>query len=177
MGLTYHFQFVAPATVESTDLADFLLGVEYEAKAAGFDPTIVVNAPFDTVEQRQFARRLTTGIAVEGEKLKGVGLSKHQFVIAHDPSTGCCRIGPAHGVLLVVTNERGVEVVFGFFRYPAVIKDDSGTELMPMPTGAEWTFSEFLKSPDPRYRGIIRLFKDAGYLALEHDDYGVTVPA
>jgi hypothetical protein len=77
----------------------------------------------------------------------------------------------------VVTNERGVEMVFGFFRYPTVIKADSGKELMPMPTGAAWIFSEFLKSPDPRYRAIIRLFKDAGYLSLEHDDYGVAVTA
>lgn len=171
MGLTYYFKFSAPAEIDTAILSTFLLSVEDEAKRMGFNPTIVVDAPFDTDERRNFARRLTTGMAVEDLRLKNVRLRKTPHVVSHDPITGSCRITPEHGILLVLTDERGIEGAFGFFRYPSTIYDDTGRKIMPTPSGSSWIFSDFIKTADPRYRAIVRRFAEAGYLVTEQDDY------
>ena len=74
MGLTYHFEFKAPATTTARELESFLRGVEQEAKAMGFRPTLILNAIFDSTERKQFARRLTTGLPVEDVRLTGADL-------------------------------------------------------------------------------------------------------
>ena len=74
MGLTYYFRFRANAALASAALAAFLRGVEKEAQALGFAPTVVLDAQFDNEERRLFARRLTTGLFVEDERLRGVRL-------------------------------------------------------------------------------------------------------
>ena len=58
MGLTFRFKFTAPASVPTTQLEKFLHGVEQAAQRLGFRPTLVINAPFDTPEHREFACRL-----------------------------------------------------------------------------------------------------------------------
>ena len=76
MGLTYHFEFKAPATTTAGELESFLRGVEQEAKAMGFRPTLVLNAVFDSTERKQFARLLTPGLRVEDARLKGADVPR-----------------------------------------------------------------------------------------------------
>ncbi len=173
MGLTYHYSFAAPAVVMADELAAFLQDVEGDARLMGFRPTTVVNGPFDNPDRRNFARRVARGFVVEDDRLRGV-----EF-----PETTCwnfgsesdsCRLAPEHGVFLVVTDERAQEIVFGFFRYPRVIRDRTGREIMPVPGNGEWRSGDSIKSPDQRYRAIVRRFAEAGYLASEIDEF---VPA
>ena len=94
MGLSYHFTFAAPATKTVAELESFLKTVEPDARAMGFEPVLVLNAPFDTKERREFARRLTTGYRLESNKLKGVVILRAGQVWSHDPVHGDCRVIP-----------------------------------------------------------------------------------
>lgn len=171
MGLTYHYSFTAPASVPAGELEVFLQNVEGDARLIGFRPTTVVNGPFDTPERREFARRVARGLTLEDERLRGMELSPESFWSRGDRY---CRLAPEHGVLLVVTNERGCEVVFGFFRYPHLLRDRTGREIMQVPGNGAWVSGDCIKSPDQRYRAIVRRFAAAGYLASELDEF---VPA
>lgn len=173
MGLTYHFSFAAPAAVMADELAAFLQDVEGDARLMGFHPTTVVNGPFDNPERRNFARRVARGFVVEDDRLRGLEFPE-ATCWNFGPGSGYCRLAPEHGVLLVVTDERGCEIVFGFFRYPRVIRDSTGREIMPVPGDGAWRSGDSIKSPDQRYRAIVRRFADAGYLASEIDEF---VPA
>jgi hypothetical protein len=168
MGLTYHYSFTAPAAVPPEELEAFLQDIEGDTRLMGFRPTTVVNGPFDTPERREFARRVARGLTVEDERLRGVELSNEAYWSCGD---GYCRLAPEHGVLLVVTDERGCEVVFGFFRYPRVIRDRTGRKIMPVPGDGAWVSGDCMKSPDQRYRAIVRRFNAAGYLASELDEF------
>ena len=171
MGLTYHFSFTAPASVPAEDLAAFLQDIEGDARLMGVQPTTVVNGPFDTPERREFARRVARGLTVEDDRMRGVEPLKET---CWSSGESYCRLAPEHGVLLVVTDERGSEIVFGFFRYPRVIRDHAGREIMPVPGDGAWVSGDCVKSPDQRYRAIVRRFAAAGYLASELDEF---VPA
>jgi hypothetical protein len=170
MGLTYHFSFAAPASVPAEDLAAFLQDMEGDARLMGFHPTTVVNGPFDNPERRTFAKRVARGLVVEDDRLRGVEFPD-DMCWNFGPGTGYCRLAPEHGVLLVVTDDRKCETVFGFFRYPRVIRDRAGREVMPVPGNGEWVSGNFVNSPDHRYRAIVRRFADAGYLASELDEF------
>ena len=172
MGLSYHFSFAAPAAVTADDLADFLQDVEGDARLMGFRPTTVVNAPFDNPDRRNFSRRVARGLLVEDERLRGVALPT-ETCWNFDPGTGYCRLAPEHGVLLVVTDGEGRETVFGFFRYPRLIRDRDGREIMPVPGDDAWVSGDFVDSPDHRYRAIVRRFAEAGYLVSEVDEFVV----
>ena len=171
MGLSYFYAFSAPANNTVADLEAFLRRVEVRAKELGFAPTMVVNAKFDNRERQDFARRLTTGLKLTSDQLKGVVLLVDDQVWSHEPNTGFCRIIPKQGVLLVITNERGHESAFGFFRYPETLKDLNGRDVVKTGAGKRWTFQDFVDSPDPRYRAIVKLFADAGYCDGERDEY------
>jgi hypothetical protein len=174
MGLTYHFRFEADATIKPAVLASFLRHVESDAKALGFSPTVVLDAPFDSDERRLFARRLTTGLLVEDARLRGVRLHPSMsFTAPPGIAEGQLRLCPEHGVLLIVTNERGAESAFGFFRYPLWILDSDRERVMPGPGNGAWSYQTFLKTPDPRYRRIVRHFSVAGFLREETDDFAV----
>lgn len=170
MGLTYHFSFTAPATARPEELEAFLQDIEGDSRLMGFHPTTVVNGPFDTPERREFARRVARGLVVEDERLRGVEFTKETCWNFGD-GTGYCRLAPDYGVLLVLTDEHGREIVFGFFRYPRVIRDSTGREIMPVPGGRVWASSDCVKSPDQRYRAIVRRFAAAGYLVSELDEF------
>ncbi len=171
MGLSYHFSFTAPATKTAAELEAFLKEVESDAKAMGFAPTTVLDAPFDTKDRREFARRLTTGYWLESEKLKGVVVLREGQVWKHDPVHGDCRVIPQRGVVLVVTDERGCETVFGFFKYPAALKDLNSRDVVPTGIGVRWVFRDFVDSPDERFRKIVKRFADAGYVEAERDEF------
>jgi hypothetical protein len=171
MGLSFHFKFSAPATKTAVDLENFLKTVEAEAKRLGFNPTLVLNAQFDSEERRKFARRLTTGQRIESEKLKGVVVVKEEQVFSHDPVHGDCRLIPEQGVVLVVTNERKEEMFFGFFRYPKTLKGTNGKKILDTKIGGDWRYADFVDSPDPRYRTILQKFAEAGYLKESIDEY------
>lgn len=170
MGLSYYFNLKADATKTPAQLESFLQQVEREAKKMGFAPTMVLNACFDTADRRAFARRLTSGLKLECDKLKSVALSDNQ-VWQHDAVNGFCRVIPQQGVLLIVTNEQGHESAFGFFRFPVGLKDPNGRDVVKTGADTQWLFSDFVDSPDPRYRKIVKLFKDAGYVEKERDEF------
>ena len=86
MALSFHFKFSAPAATSAVELEKFLKIVEKEAKRLGFDPTLVLNASFDSSEKREFARRLTTGQRIESEKLKGASCQRRNRYSAMIPS-------------------------------------------------------------------------------------------
>jgi hypothetical protein len=171
MGRSYFYSFSASADKTAAELESFLQTVETKVKQLGYAPTMVVNARFDTPEQQEFARRLTTGLKLESEKLKGMVLVADGQIWGHDPVAGFCRVIPQQGVLLIVTNERGHESAFGFFRHPETLKDLNGRDMVKTGAGKRWTFQDFVDSPDPRYRQIVKLFADAGYCDGERDEY------
>jgi hypothetical protein len=171
MALSFHFKFSAPATKSAGELESFLKIVEHEAKRLGFNPTLVLNAPFDTDERRKFARRLTTGQRIESEKLKGVVLIKEGQVFSHDPVHGDCRLIPEQGVFLTVTDEHKAEIVFGFLRFPKTLVDSNGKKIIDTHVGGDWRYQDFVDSPDPRYRAIVKMFAEAGYLKESVDEY------
>jgi len=171
MGLSYHFTFRAPAAKTAEELVSFLRSVEKKAKELGFAPTLVLNAVFDTTERKQFSRRLTTGLRVEDARLKGADLPDDSRVWHLNTAGGTCRLPPSHGAVLVVTNERGQETVMGFLRFPERIKDTRGNVVAETGLGAAWYFRDFVDSPDPRYRALVKGFADAGYLECELDEF------
>ena len=126
MGLSYHFSFAAPARTKPGDLETFLKSIEPEVKDMGFNPTLVLNAVFDTSERKEFARRLVTGYPIEDERLKGVALPAPGMVWNHDQQHGAARIIPRKAVVLILTDERQCETIFGFFKFPAEITDIHG---------------------------------------------------
>lgn len=170
MGLTYHFGFTAPAGVPAARLEAFLQDIEGDARLMGFSPTTVVNGPFDTPERREFARRVARGLTVEDARLRGTEPAEGLFW-SFSREAGGGRLAPLHGVLLVVTCERSRETVFGFFRYPHVIRDRTGREIMPVPGAGAWTSGDCVKSAAPRYRSIVRRFAAVGYVASELDEF------
>jgi len=171
MSLSYHFTFTAPKTVPAAKLEQFLKEVELDAKAMGFDPTLVLNAEFKTPEQLEFVRRLTTGLWVEDERLKGVTLLDQEKVWSYDREHGFCRLIPEQGVVLVVTDEQGCETVFGFMFYPDHLADVNGKVLAEMPTKGRWFHRNFVDSPDARFRKIVRKFAEAGFVEEERDEF------
>lgn len=171
MGLSYHFTLSAPASVSAEDLLAFLKSVEADAKQMGFRPTMVLNAVFDTPERREFARRVVRGVHVEDERLKGVVLPAQEQVWDFSGNLGHCRLAPERAVILVVTDERGSEAVFGFARYPETLRDINGRALLKTAVGNRWFFRDFVDSPDPRYRQIVKRFADAGYVEGEKDEF------
>jgi hypothetical protein len=171
MGLSYHFTLTAPAETKPEKLLKFLEGVEREVKKWCFNPTIVLNASFDTPERRQFARRLTTGYPVQDDRLKGLAMLIEGVIWHHGHEEGTGRAIPQAGVMLVVTNERGQESVFGFLRYPKEIKDMNGKVIASTGLGGRWFFRNYIDSPDPRYRQIVQRFKEAGYVESEEDEF------
>jgi hypothetical protein len=171
MGLSCYYTFSAPADKKAAELESFLHSVEREAKQLGFAPTLVLNAIFDNPERKEFARRLTSGLKLESEELRGAAILREGQVWSHNPQTGFCRVIPQQAVLLIVTNEKRQESAFGFFPYPAVLKDLNRRDLVKTGAAKRWTFSDFVDSPDPRYRHIVKLFRNAGYLENERDEY------
>jgi hypothetical protein len=171
MGLSYHFTFSAPATVDASELVAFLKSVEQEAKQLGFDRTMVLDAEFNTPERQKFARQLTTGLNLESERLKGVVPLREGQVWSHDGVRGSCRIIPERGVLLVVTDVHKCETIFGFLKYPSSLKDLNDKEVAATGTGGKWMFRDFVNSPDERFRKIVKRFNDAGYVEAEHDEF------
>jgi len=171
MSLSYHFTFSAPATALADELLEFLESVEIEAKEMGFKPTLVLEATFDTAERREFARRVVRAIHIEDERLKGVVLPAPEQVRDFSPHSGHCRLEPERAVILVVTDELGVETVFGFARYPVTLRDINGRALLSTNVGDKWQWQDFIDSPDPRYRKIISQFSKMGYLELERDEF------
>ena len=104
MSLSYHFTLAAPATASAADLEAFLRTVEADAKKMGFEPTLVLDAVFDTPERREFARRVVRGVHIEDERLKGVVLPRQKQVWDFSPTLGHCRLAPERAVILVVTD-------------------------------------------------------------------------
>lgn len=170
MALSYFYTLSAAADKTTAELEAFLKTVEQCALKMGFNPTLVFNAPFDNRGQREFARRFTTGFKLESEKLKGVVLLREGQVWSHDQVNGFCFVIPKQGVLLVVTNEKGHETVFGFLRYPEILNDLNGKKVVGTGAGDRWSYRSFVDSPDPRYRQIISLFRDAGFVEQERDE-------
>lgn len=171
MGLTYHYKFYAPAKTSAAVLETFLKTVETDAKRSGFGPTTVLNAEFDSPQRQDFARRLTTGLRLQSEKLKGVPALRTGQVWDHDPIEGECRIIPKRAAVLVITDERGCELVLGFFQYPAALKDLNGRDAVRTGVGKDWIFEDFIKTPDQRIRELVKRFADAGYVDAERDDF------
>ncbi len=61
--------------------------------------------------------------------------------------------------------------MFAFARYPKALTDLNGRVLLEIPVGGRWHFEDFIQSPDPRFRKIIKRFADAGYVESVRDDF------
>ena len=144
--------------------------MEQYAKSAGFAPTVVLNVPFDIPEHQEFSRRLGGSFTVQDDRLKGIAIPNPGQVRDHDAVTGECRVIPERGVVLVVTDEKGCEVCFGFFKFPEHIVDIHENTLAETDFGKDWVFRDFVDTPDSRYRQIVRMFADADYVAWEKDE-------
>ena len=171
MGLSYYYEFAAPATVTAGELEQFLKALEFKAKTLGFSPTSVLNVPFDTPERRTFARRLGGGYYVEDERLRGAVRLREGQVDHHNAQAGAVRLVPVRAVVLAVTDAAGCESCFGFMQFPGCLVDESGVTVMPLPSGDSWMFKDCIDTPDPRYRAIVREFERAGYLLFSRDEF------
>ena len=171
MSLSFYYEFTAPASTPASELEAFLREVEGEAKALGFDPTSVLNVPFDTPERREFANRLGGNFTLQDERLKGVAMPAPGQLRNHDPESGECRLFPQHGVVLVATDERGCEACFGFFQFPEHITDIHGAILADTGLEGRWWFRDFVDSPDPRYRTIVKRFEERGFVRVVKDEF------
>ena len=171
MGLSFFYEFTAPAETPASELEAFLRDVEREAQALGFDPTIVINVPFDTPERREFANRLGGNFTLQDDRLKGVAIPAPGQLRSHDPESGECRLFPQHGVILVVTDECGREACFGFFKFPEHIIDIHGAILADTGLGSRWWFRDFVDSPDSRYRAIVAKFQERKFVRSMKDEY------
>ena len=171
MGLSFFYEFTAPATTPASELEIFLRDVEGEAKALGFNPTTVLNVPFDTPARREFANRLGGNFTLQDERLKGLAIPAPGQLRSHDPESGECRLFPQHGVVLVVTDERGCEACFGFFQFPEHVIDINGDILADTGLQDRWWFRDFVDSPDPRYRTIVARFQERGYVRSMRDEF------
>ena len=176
MGLSYHVKFRTSAKTKATALQAFLRTVEQEAKRLGFEPTMVLNAKFDTAKQREFSKRLTYGLTIQSDRLKGVVLAADGQFWRHDPEAGEVRVIPKRAVVLVITDTDGREGVLGFFRYPAKLRDLNGADICETGTGESWS-QDFIGGPDPRLGQLVKLFRDAGYVASEQDEFKPAVGA
>jgi len=171
MGLSYYYEFTAPATATADELEQFLKALEFKAKTLGFSPTSVLNVSFDTPERRAFARRLGGGYYVEDYRLRGNVRLLDGQVNHHNAESGSVRLVPVRAVALVVTDASGCESCFGFVQFPESLVDESGATIMPLPFGEQWVFKDYIDTPDPRYRAIVREFDQAGYLASSNDEF------
>jgi hypothetical protein len=171
MSLSYYYTFSAAKTVDASALEKFIKTVEQKAKSLGFQPTFVLNGPFRTEQQKQFVRRITSGLLVNDARLKGVTLLDTSKVWNYNRELGECRVIPEYGVLLVVTDEQGCETTFGFLSYPDALNDLNQKELAVMPHKGRWFFHDFVDTPDIRYRSIVKMFADAGFVEQERDEF------
>jgi hypothetical protein len=147
-----------------------LLRVESTAQRLGFQPTLVLDASFDTPERLAFARRLTMGLPLGDVRLRQAKITD-AAIWEHDAHGGTCHVLPSKGVFLAVTDESGCETLFGFFQFAEVVKNSAGKIVAESRLAGRWHFEQFIDSPDPRFRAIVRLFAEAGYLASERDEY------
>jgi len=140
----------------------------------GFGKTLVLDAAFDTEERRQFARRLTTGLFLQDERLRGIAVPANPGVWEHNQQDGSCHLLPERGVILVITDEQDCETVFGFYQYPGSVKDIHGRTLAETNLTGGWYFSDFVDRPDPRFRKLVRLFAEKGFLRDQKDEFNVS---
>lgn len=171
MGLSYHFTLSAPASVTAAALEQFLKRVETKAQLLGLQPTMVLNAVFDTAARREFARRLTTGLFIEDARLSGLVFPASDQLWSHDAIGGSCRVMPTQAVVLVVTDEHERECCFGLFQYPEEILDIHGKTIASTGLSGCWLQREFIDSSDQRYREIMSMFADAGFLDSVKDEF------
>jgi hypothetical protein len=157
--------------VTADALEQFLKALEFNAKTLGFSPTSVLSVSFDTPERRAFARRLGGGYWVEDERLCGNVRLREGQVDHHNAQAGAARLVPVRAIVLAVTDAVGCESCFGLMQFPDSLVDESGITIMPLPTGERWMFKDFIDTPDPRYRAIVREFDQAGYLASSKDEF------
>ena len=172
MGLRYFYEFTVPSDTPASELEIFLRDVEGEAQALGFNPTIVLNVPFDTPERREFANRLGGNVTLQDERLKEVAVPAPGHLRSHDPASGECRLFPERGVVLVVTDEKGCEACFGFFKFAEQIIDIHDAILADTGLEGRWWFRDFVDSPDPRYRTLVAKFQERGFAWTMNDEFG-----
>jgi hypothetical protein len=171
MSLSFYYEFAAPASIAAEELEEFLREVEQLARSLGFAPTMVLNVPFDTPERREFSRRLGGSFMVQDQRLKGVVLPSPGQLCDHDQIAGEGRMISEYGVVLVVTDERGGEACFGFFKFPKHVVDIHGAVVAETGLGGRWWFRDFVNSPDPRYREIVRRFELVGFAKRMKDEF------
>jgi hypothetical protein len=113
-------------------------------------------------------------------RIKSADFSSDPAVWRQDREAGECGVYPTNGVILVVVNEAGHETTFGFLEFPpsiAGVAEDGSKVPIENPVGADWKFHQRVQSPDPRYRALVRVFADAGFLESEEDEYHPADPA
>ena len=85
---------------------------------------------------------------------------------------GTCRVISKRVVVLVVTAAQKRETVFGVFQFPAALQDLNSRDVVTTHQADQWTFQNFVNSPDSRFRQIVKRFAAAGHLDAERDEFG-----
>jgi hypothetical protein len=60
---------------------------------------------------------------------------------------------------------------FWFLSYPDELTDLNQIELAVVPHSGRWFFHNYVNTPDSRYRQIVKMFADAGFVKQEKDEY------
>src|SRR5438046_1519486 len=83
-------------------------------------------------------RRLHGRMCVGDERLKRIALTRTDQVRDYDPIAGGARLIPERGVVLVITDERGSETVFGFLQFQEKVSDINGSVCTESGFGKSW---------------------------------------
>ena len=194
----YQFCFVAGATETEDTLLAFLSRVRAKARELGFDAR-VISEVWDSRMNRKGSWLYNTGVVVVKDKaLKGLKGIRAADATNFDPQMGTCDLWPKQGLLLLVsetdspgkaefkakvtildfppvsdTEERVSKptVCFGFMRWPDVVRNSHGRPVADTGTKGKWIFINRVTSPDPRYREIVKMFGEAGYLQSVLDEF------
>ncbi len=177
---TYEFCFVAEATETEDELLIFLKRVAAKARELGFHAKV-----FSTVcDNRRFRPQVLLYtqclLHVEHPALKGIKAIRAADATDFDSARGTCGLWPRKNLLLLLSGTEGDRengnTCFGFMQWPEVIRDSHGRPVVATGVDGKWVFINQLSSPDPRYREIVRMFGEAGYLNYVKDGFNQPPP-
>ena len=90
------------------------------------------------------------------QETQALGCSDSRIIFAqrqdadhHNQASGSRHLVPSQGVVLVVTDDQGNEICFGFMKYPSIIRDVNGKPIVETGTSEAWAFRTSLTNQEP----------------------------